>query len=115
MVNLRSTHNEIAEWFVKNYADLVKSMDDSKHSYDDDNINSFHYEGSIWTHTMMVFKLSEVFSSGHHLIKWSSLLHDIGKVHSREIREYTIDFSGMNDEEIYEKYKDLVDEFINTQ
>ena len=113
MINLTSTHNELAEWFVKTYPDLVESMDASKHAYDQENINPFHYEDRVLSHTWLVFKLSEVFSPANHLVKWSSLLHYTGKPLSREVREYTIDFSGMTDEEIYEKYKDLVNEFVS--
>ena len=84
MIKLTSTHNEMAEWFVKTYPDLVESMDKSKHAYDNESINPYHFENRVLSHTWMVFKLSEVFPPTNHLVKWSSLLHDIGKPLSQE-------------------------------
>ena len=82
--DLKSTPNEIVEWFHSNYHPLVESMQYCFHHYDNKSLNCYHYEGTIWTHTMMVFKLSEVFSPANHLVKWSSLLHDTGKPLSQE-------------------------------
>lgn len=84
-INLYSTHSQILKWFQLEFPELVKSMQTCTHHFDEMNINPYHMEGDIWTHTMMVYKMAEVLSRDNHFVKWSSILHDIGKPTSMEL------------------------------
>lgn len=84
MSMFEASHFEVLKWFQLNYPDLVQSMRDSDHHFDGENLNPYHMENCVWSHTMLVFKNSQFFSKGNHYVKWSSLLHDIGKVGARE-------------------------------
>lgn len=85
-----NVHN-LVKWFQLNYPKLVKSMQKSNHHYSDDEINPYHIEGDVWTHTMMVVLESTRNGTGdknfdtHLLI--CALLHDIGKPMARSLNE----------------------------
>lgn len=112
---LDTKHFEIVKWFQLNFPELTKDMHDCSHHYDEDNLNAYHLEGDIFTHTMMVYKIAELLSNDNDLVKWSTLLHDIGKPRSMEIVEKHVEFDGLSDEGIYEKYQYLVDDFIEKE
>ncbi len=82
---LDTKHFEIVKWFQLNFPELTKDMHDCSHHYDEDNLNAYHLEGDIFTHTMMVYKTAELLSKDNDLVKWSTLLHDTGKPLSKEI------------------------------
>ena len=84
-MDLKSSHNKILLWFMEQFPEIVKQMDQSHHFFDDANVNPYHVEDRVWTHSLMVFKNSQIFSTDNHYIKWTALLHDIGKPISREI------------------------------
>lgn len=93
------TMSELIEWFQLNYPYIVHQMRNCNHNrelfdkedycqnadgsmnYDLD-VNPYHQEGDIWTHTMMVCKQAE---NSPYLIKIAALLHDIGKPDTRNI------------------------------
>ncbi len=81
----KAPHIEVLKWFQTNEPALVSDMRASSHHYDSDNLNPYHIEGDVWTHTLMVFKVAEFMSANNHHVKWSALLHDIGKYLSREV------------------------------
>jgi len=81
---LTATHNEVLIWFLQNFKELVQDMKDSQHAFSDTSLNPYHLENEIYTHTLMVFKNSEVLSNENNYVKWSTLLHDIGKPSTRE-------------------------------
>ena len=112
MINLKTTHSQLIKWFQLEFPELVQTMKDCSHHYDAEHINAYHLEGDIWTHTCLVFKNSQVFSPENDYIKFSTLFHDIGKILAVETVEIPISFENLTDEEIYYKYKDLIDEFI---
>lgn len=115
MINLETPREVLVSWFQTEFKDLVKSMKNCSHHYDEDNLNAYHLEGDIFTHTMMVYKTAELLSNDNDLVKWSTLLHDIGKPRSMEIVEKHVEFDGLSDEGIYEKYQYLVDDFIEKE
>lgn len=80
--------NELISWFQLNYPTIVKEMKDSNHHYDEWNLNSFHLEGDVWTHTCMVMLQARDLPM-HYETLVAALLHDIGKPMSREVKEET--------------------------
>lgn len=85
MITLESKHSDIITWLQLEFPHWVSSMKNSCHHYDENNLNPYHLEGDIWTHTNMVHKNSEVYSPFNHYVKWSTALHDSGKPASREV------------------------------
>lgn len=80
-----SSRSAILKWFQMTYQKIASDMHECTHHFDYDNINPYHEEGSVWAHTMIVFKLSEILYGSNHFVKWSTLLHDIGKPKAMEI------------------------------
>jgi len=75
---------EIIEWFVKNYPDVKKSMQNCEHSSSISEVNPYHIEGDCWSHTMLVCKVAEL--KGFNIeVQIASMLHDIGKPNMRKI------------------------------
>ena len=74
--------NKLLEWFFKNYPLLIKSMMVSSHNLIQTNPNPYHLEDNVWTHTMLVLKISELYNYPIE-VKISCLLHDIGKPATR--------------------------------
>lgn len=92
--------NELIVWFQKEYPEMVTDMMASNHHYENMDkltqssdvvegslrtpidINPYHQEGDVWTHTMMVCKQAE---NMPYEVKIAALLHDIGKPDTREI------------------------------
>ena len=89
---LDTKHFEIVKWFQLNFPELTKDMHDCSHHYDAENLNPFHLESDIFTHTMMVYKTAELLSNDNDLVKWSTLLHDTGKPLSKEILDDILKF-----------------------
>jgi len=73
---------EILKAFLENET-LVQSMKDCDHGYEN-NHNPYHLEGSVWTHTMLVY--NQVNNNDPFLLIMA-LCHDIGKVISRDVKE----------------------------
>lgn len=81
----------ILEWFYKNHSSLVKEMMNCQHSEDLTNPNPFHMEGSVWTHTMMVYsEMAKV--TDNSILLLSALLHDIGKPATRTVKGKFVSF-----------------------
>ena len=62
-------------------------MKESSHHYDLENLNPYHLEGDVFTHTMMV--VNQVPDSASQEVLIAALLHDIGKPMARETKEET--------------------------
>jgi predicted kinase len=69
-------------WIQTNFSKLVEEMKNSTHHYDYENLNPYHLEGDIWTHTMMVYNEAKRLSNSNN-VHLAALLHDIGKPTSR--------------------------------
>lgn len=78
----------ILKYFMNEYSELVKEMKESNHHLDNENLNPFHLEGDVWTHTMMVlnYAVNNEFSLETQI---AALLHDIGKPKARFIKDET--------------------------
>lgn len=88
-IGLKSTTNELVAWFQVNYPDLVKAMKGAQHHYNESLLNPYHLEGDVFTHTMMVCLMARTVAPDNDLVRWSSLLHDIGKPGARRINDET--------------------------
>jgi len=90
--------NILLNWFINNYRHYVEDMKKSDHGYGD-NLQPYHKEGNVWTHTLMVittidtlFMTTKRFSNENDLyntqnrviLLTTALLHDLGKPLSRE-------------------------------
>jgi len=72
------TSFDILERFRKNHPDIVEAMMNANHNYSLNVISPYHAEGSVWTHTMMVFKYAALKGFSDE-VKFAALFHDIGK------------------------------------
>ena len=70
------TMSELVNWFQIEFTDLANAMKASDHAAKDDEPNPYHFEDSVWTHTMMVCQRAEYDTL---VVKLSALLHDCGK------------------------------------
>lgn len=76
---LQSNTHAIISWFQMTFPELSKQMHSVSHHYDDQTLNPYHLEGSIWSHTMMVCLQAKNLAPDNDIVRWSTLLHDIGK------------------------------------
>jgi len=72
--------SEFLIWFLKNEEDLVEKMKKTEHSLSGEP-NPHHIEGSIFTHTLMVYN-EGIHLKVNKLVQIALLLHDIGKVNT---------------------------------
>lgn len=76
------THQELLRFFHSKYPNIISDMRKSDHAYSNDNLNKFHLEGDVFTHTMMV--LQESVRRGYGFESdLLALCHDLGKPYSR--------------------------------
>ena len=67
---------------------LVSVMKATEHN------SPYHLEGSIWTHTMMVYSYVKALYSDNKVLLLSALLHDIGKPEAHSIEDGRTRFFG---------------------
>lgn len=72
----------LKEFFIKEFSDLYDKMKECDHGLSD-KLNPYHEEGDVWTHTEMV--LDALPSTVSDSVVVAALLHDIGKVYTREV------------------------------
>lgn len=75
--------NELVKEFQLRYPKLVKEMKEASHHYSEKELNPYHLESDIFTHTMMVCQEARNASLSYFL-NVVCLLHDIGKPACRE-------------------------------
>ena len=78
------TASELVKWFLDNFPEYVATMRLSNHAYSVEDNNPYHLEGDVWTHTMMVLKVSELQDNTDIIDYIACLLHDLGKPSTRE-------------------------------
>lgn len=87
---------ELLRWFHKNYPHFVAQMNACDHNLDSDNLNSYHLEGSVFTHVMMILKQIEQYDYiteyGRYIYSIIALCHDLGKAEAREVRDGKVTF-----------------------
>lgn len=82
-----NVHN-LVKWFQLKYPKLVKAMKDANHHYSGEELNPYHLESDVFTHTMMVvLEASRAKGSMddriYNQLLICALLHDIGKPMAR--------------------------------
>lgn len=78
--------SELVEWFQREFSELAADMRKSDHHYNRQNLNPYHLEGDVWTHTMMVCKQAQNLPFE---VRLAALLHDVGKPLCRDAKEET--------------------------
>ena len=82
-----NVHN-LVKWFQLKYPKLVKSMKDANHHYSGEELNPYHLESDVFTHTMMVVleasrAKNTLDEQLYNQVLICALLHDIGKPMAR--------------------------------
>jgi putative nucleotidyltransferase with HDIG domain len=79
-------NSELVTWLQKKYPKLVKVMKECSHHLDEQNLNPFHLESDVFTHSMMVLnQLPDL--ECNKVVRIAALLHDIGKPFVREVTD----------------------------
>lgn len=105
------TVSEIIKIFHEKHYKLYCAMNDIKHGYTDIELNPWHLEGSIWTHTMMVMKEAER-KYNNNIMLFSALCHDFGKCFTVEDNSETKRRSFKNHEAVSTFYaKEVLESF----
>lgn len=100
---------ELLQYFQEWNPEVVGMMKNCSHHFDSKNLNPYHLEDDVWTHTMLMYKdiitnyndmiddfaeyvpadIAEYhmknFERLHYLLAIISLCHDIGKIYSRSV------------------------------
>jgi len=87
---------ELVSWFQTEFTDLAQAMKDSNHASNPGEVNAYHVEDSVWTHTMMVCLQAQ---HEHKVNKIAALFHDIGKPKARAVIPMDAPKPSMNGEE----------------
>lgn len=74
--------------FTELYPKLVSDMQRCEHS------SPYHQEGSVWTHTCMVYSHIQALHHDNKVLLLSAIFHDVGKVLSRKDSDGKVRFSG---------------------
>jgi len=82
---------DILSVFMKNFPEMIQAMKNSNHN--GNTPNPYHLEGDVFTHTMMVYAITQL-GDCPDVVHYSTLLHDIGKPFCRETKEEKVTFYG---------------------
>lgn len=73
--------NKLVKDFQLKYPKLCKAMQECSHHYSDTELNPYHLEGDVWSHTMMICNQAV---NQNKNVQIAALLHDIGKPFTRK-------------------------------
>ena len=74
--------------FLQTHPDIVRNMEAVRHN------SPYHLEGSIWTHTLMVYTYVKALHPDNKVLLLSALLHDIGKFEAYSVEDGKTRFFG---------------------
>lgn len=74
--------------FIELYPKLVSDMQRCEHN------SPYHQEGSVWTHTCMVYSYIQALHPDNKVLLLSAIFHDVGKVLARKEIDGKVRFSG---------------------
>lgn len=74
--------------FTQEFPAIVADMKACEHNSD------YHIEGSVWTHTCMVYSYVKALHPDNKVLLLSAILHDIGKIQAHTVIEGKTRFSG---------------------
>jgi len=80
------TPYEILMRFQTEQAETMRLMKAADHNYSPTDLNPYHLEGDVWTHTMMVFNYAATKNFPTEVLL-AALLHDVGKAYTLKTRE----------------------------
>jgi predicted kinase len=90
------TTTELLRWFYSNYPRLVEEMRNCDHNLSYDEPNSYHLEGDVWCHVMMILKQIQqanyLTDYDKYIYSVIALCHDLGKPEARQIRDGKVTF-----------------------
>ena len=90
MENKNNVYHQILKEFLIFRPEIIKQLKKTSHHYDLENLNEFHLEGDIYTHTLLAYNhllnLNMKYYDNDLLICSiiNVLCHDIGKLYTRE-------------------------------
>jgi len=74
---------EILNNFINTNSELVEKMKKCSYHYDENDLNLHHLEGDVWSHTKISYQNTIQYNTSIY-VKWAILLHDIGRVLTRQ-------------------------------
>jgi len=83
--------HQLEEYFINNHRELFNKMKECDHG-DNNNLNPYHLEGSVWNHTQMVLDILGDETNSTLLV--AALLHDIGKPFVKTVEDNKVWFKG---------------------
>lgn len=81
-IDSRST--QLIEWFQFSFPELWKQMSECSHHYSNTRLNPYHLEGSVAQHTLLTCMQAHNYFPTNNIVRFTTLLHDIGKIYTRE-------------------------------
>jgi len=84
-----SKKEQLLTFFQNNYYELLLTMSEIQHGYNNTEKNPYHKEGDIWTHTKMVIDQVDKRYKDNIDFLTAALLHDIGKIYTFEDNDET--------------------------
>jgi len=112
---------EMISRFQSKCAGTVRQMKQSDHNYSSQELNPYHCEGDVFTHTLLVFNYS-VQNNFPIEVQMAALIHDVGKPFCREVKEknglkHYVSFNSHEGVSFYrglsilESYRDVFDQY----
>lgn len=81
-------YKDLLKFFFQECPEVVSDMGNSDHHFDKDNLNPWHMEGTVLTHTLMVVREAEI-RNVNKMVQLGCLFHDYGKSDCRGVNPET--------------------------